>query len=141
MKLRRQDPQQPPAPHQPGWSGVVAYQISNVFEGQAELVATLIADQDGQTYVRADSLADRNSLLLVGRVEGIVAAWCAYTGQTFPGNGSELVRQLSMNSLAITDTVEVGNCSIEETRSLTFDELRTMSEGQLDLKRGGLEGW
>jgi hypothetical protein len=141
MKLRRQSTQQPPVSQQPYWSGVVAYQISDVSEGQAKLVATMVADQHGETYLHADSLADRHSLLLAGRVEGIVAAWCVYTKQTFPGKGSELVRQLSTYSLAITDTVEVENCSLEESKGMTFDELRAMSESQLALNRGGLERW
>jgi hypothetical protein len=141
MRLRRQTPQQPPAPPSPGWSGVVAYQISDVSEGDGKLVSTLVVDSAGEACMQADSLADRQSLINAGMVYGVIGMWCFQSGQRFPGDASELVRQLSTYSLAITDTVEVENCSLEESKGMTFDELRTMSESQLALNRGGLEGW
>jgi hypothetical protein len=141
MKLRRQAPQQQPTPASPSWSGVVAYQISDTSEGEAKLVATMVVDSAGEADIQPDTLAGRHSLILVGRVEGIMAMWCEQSGKTFPGDASQLVRQLSTYGLAITDTVEVENCSLEEARKLTFDELRAMSQSQIALKRGGLEGW
>lgn len=59
----------------------------------------------------------------------------------FPGEASELVRQLSTYDLAVADTVQVENCSLDECRSLAFDDIREMSQSQNVLGQGGLEEW
>lgn len=141
VKSRRQTPQANTSPQKPTWFGVVAYQISDVSEGDAKLVATLVVDSAGETFMRPDSLADRDPLMFAGIAYGIMLTWCVHSNKRFPGDASQLVRQLSTHSLAITDTVEVEECSIEEAGKLTFAELRAMSESQIALERGGLEGW